>query len=317
MNIKGPKGRGGYSAIVYKDGSLYVAEDEKGDQIAENSNAQTVIHAAFADLTSGRICQERVKLVGEFEINSNIVIPSYTFLDLENASIKLANNSNSALFESNTDRQYITILGGILDGNKANQTTGWGIVFKYTCDHIAVIGTEIKNTKGHGMTFVDNEDLLVHGVRAHDCLDGIQLFYDNERGVVSNCICVDNDDTGFVVERSTQINLINNIAINSGYNGIIIHAGTRNNIIGNHVISNSRLYTDWNGILLDTYESVDSSNNIVKGNHCYDLQTPKRQAYGIKSEGDYNLITGNQLWGNKTGGLSKAATDIEANNITS
>lgn len=38
--------RGGYSAIIYKDGDLYVAEDDVGAVIGEGTNATTVIHAA-------------------------------------------------------------------------------------------------------------------------------------------------------------------------------------------------------------------------------------------------------------------------------
>jgi hypothetical protein len=316
MNIKGTKGRGGYSAIVFKDGDLYVAEDDVGTIIEENANAVTTIQSTCDGLTSGRTWQETVKLTGDFEIDASIPLPSYTFLDLEGAYIKLANNSDSGMIHAETGKHHITVFGGILDGNKANQATGWGIVFRYTSDYHAIIGTTIKNIKVHGITFTDIEDFLIHDVRVQDNEgDGIQVFLNCERGTVSNCISVNNDDTGIVVEESTLINVINNVVVGAGSNGIIVFGAPRNNIIGNHSISNSRTFEDRIGIYVTTKDTIKSSNNIVTGNHCYDLQTPKRQAYGLASHGEKNIITDNQLWGNATGWGIVDGTDIEANNI--
>lgn len=47
MNIKGPKGRGEYSTIVYIDGNTYVAEDNVGTVVEEGTTVATVIQAAI------------------------------------------------------------------------------------------------------------------------------------------------------------------------------------------------------------------------------------------------------------------------------
>jgi hypothetical protein len=53
MSINSPfttkKERGAYSAIVYKDGDLFIAEDDVGARIKENTDASTVIQKAIDD----------------------------------------------------------------------------------------------------------------------------------------------------------------------------------------------------------------------------------------------------------------------------
>lgn len=44
-----PLGRGGYTAVVYKEGSMFIAEDAEGNTIIENADAATVIQKAIDD----------------------------------------------------------------------------------------------------------------------------------------------------------------------------------------------------------------------------------------------------------------------------
>jgi hypothetical protein len=71
-------GKAPYSAIAYKDGDLYVAEDNTGTVIEENTSASTVIQAAL-DYEAGRI----LCLDGDYEISSPISVPSHRILEGE------------------------------------------------------------------------------------------------------------------------------------------------------------------------------------------------------------------------------------------
>ena len=72
MNIKGPKGRGGYSAIVFMDGDTAVAEDSVGTIIKEESNAATVIQAAIDSCNK----MGKIVLADLFDTTAEITLPS-------------------------------------------------------------------------------------------------------------------------------------------------------------------------------------------------------------------------------------------------
>ena len=71
-------GKGAYSAIVYKDGDLIVAEDNLGSLIGEDSDAATVIQTALDTKTGKTLC-----LNGEYEISTAISMPSNRILEGE------------------------------------------------------------------------------------------------------------------------------------------------------------------------------------------------------------------------------------------
>lgn len=109
----------------------------------------------------------------------------------------------------------------------------------------------------------------------------------------------------------------NNVVDGAYYAGIWFRGFQDGSITGN-VVKNSGQgavagYDD--GILLDDGNKTvtGSINNAITGNRCYDDQGSKTQDYGIKTTGsaNYNVVTGNNVRGNKTGGLSLAG----ANNL--
>lgn len=97
MSVKSPyttkTERGGYSAIVYKDGDLYVAEDDVGAVIKENSDAVTVIQAAL-DAIAARGGGKLVQLEGTYTWTTAV---TYSANNLEWEGIGTVVNDCSAI----------------------------------------------------------------------------------------------------------------------------------------------------------------------------------------------------------------------------
>src|SRR5262245_43411998 len=125
------------SARVTISGSNAIAQTADGKILSNTSTHATAIQAALDGLTASRTKQEMVSLIGTFTCFAPIYIPSYTVLDLTSAKlIKAASASNPHLLAildpvGDVTYEYVTIRGGILDGNRTNQTgTGDGIITK-------------------------------------------------------------------------------------------------------------------------------------------------------------------------------------------
>lgn len=122
--------RGGYSAIVYKDGNLYVAEDDVGTIISENSNAAVVCQAAVNN--GGKIY-----FIGNFSIDDTINLPSNTIVEGFGPKTVIVQTANKPIFSLigtvGTPKVQITINNMFLYGtNPATNTSQYGIRMKYT-----------------------------------------------------------------------------------------------------------------------------------------------------------------------------------------
>jgi len=116
-----------YKFLVEALDGRFVAQDDRGRIRYSGKDAATVIQKALGGLTTGRTWKETVKLKGQFTIDTPIKIPSYTTLDLEGAYLKLADlfAYNEGLLRNedfSAGNSYIDIIGGVIDGNKDNQT---------------------------------------------------------------------------------------------------------------------------------------------------------------------------------------------------
>ena len=110
---------------VFKVGSTYYAKNGETGVIDDaDTDPTSVIQFALDNLTAGRSNIETVKLRGDFTI-SKIIIPSICALDLREARLFQANSTNTVMIE-NADTTNgnvgIEIMGGLIDGNRANQT---------------------------------------------------------------------------------------------------------------------------------------------------------------------------------------------------
>jgi len=127
--------KGGYSAIVYIDGSSVIARDYKGDLIASGTagvNDASVIQAALDS-------QGTVLLMGgTLTLTTTLVLKSNTQLignGIGITKLKLADGVDKDMIQTyaeanSLDTQYdenIVIANMEIDGNGSNQTTGMGL----------------------------------------------------------------------------------------------------------------------------------------------------------------------------------------------
>jgi len=142
------RGRGGYTYLVEQVGANATVYNNDGTvAYAATANHDAAINWALANLTAGRTEKETVKLLGEFEIDTPLLVYSYTIFDLTEATITLADDTDDNMIENEDQtagNEFIDIVGGILRGNKANQAaTSNGIDLQEvdccTVDNVTVI----------------------------------------------------------------------------------------------------------------------------------------------------------------------------------
>jgi len=119
-----------YMVCVDLSGAYYYAINGQTGQVSFTStNASSTIISSFNVLTVGRTWQEKIYLKGNIILSTVVPIPSYTYIDLTQAYVKVANGVNHGAFKnehlaspsiSDTD---ITIYGGTVDCNSQNQVT--------------------------------------------------------------------------------------------------------------------------------------------------------------------------------------------------
>jgi len=276
--------------IIWKDGT-------NGTVYATGTTptqATNIINWALGNLTSGRTWKEKVLLKGSF-VSNPILIPSYTIMEID-GYLKLADGVNEDNgFLRNSDQvngnTEIEIRGGIIDGNKAQQTDGDGIrLHKVT--NAKIIDVTIKNAKTRGVWIIEGtnvtiENSHIYGVGVYD---GIWL-----RGC-----------------RWTTV--ATNIVHDIGRAGIFTEAenGTvwlRNKIVGN-VVYNIGLAEANDGIAMEG----DERGLIVAYNHV--REGDGTMEAGIKMLGNFLTIKGNIIEGGKWGiRASSGSSVIEGNQI--
>lgn len=197
------------SARVVLSGSNAIAQTADGRILSNTTTHATAIQAALDGLTAGRTKQETVSIVGQFTCDAPIYIPSYTILDLSAAKLtKAASAANAHLLAvlplaGNAFTEYVTIKGGILDGNRTNQTgLGDGIITKGR--YCLFEDTEIMNMSLQGIDMhPDEADItteahsnIIRGIRSHNN-NGIGIYcgMGASRNLIENCYCYDSNGT--------------------------------------------------------------------------------------------------------------------------
>ena len=274
--------KGGYSAIVYIDGSKVYARDYKGDLIASGTagvDDATTINSALDSLTSGRTWKERAILVGDFVLSQGIELSSYTILDLTHAKVKLKDGANvDVIVNSDTanGNTEVEIVGGIIDGNKANQSAGQtrrGIMLTKVTD-FKINGVTVKNV---GTS--DSSD-LAQGVCLDNCERGevvsVHATSNNHYGIhlwecenvdVRNCFSYENGRHGFGGSGNQKCKWIGNCAIDNADQGFWFR-----NLVNCLITNNHAICTDGSaeiGIQLAkvTDETTGTArNNAIVGN---------------------------------------------------
>jgi len=339
-----------YSYIIFRDGTTYFAKNGLTRAIDYfGTNASLVIQNSLNGLTPLRSYQEIVTIKGNIILDSPILIPSWTFLDLTEATLKVKDNAkamNEGLV-SVMDAIHVTISGGVLDGNRQNQVNNQvGIVFNtttYTEDSKHIVeNVFIKWFTGDGLYIGDNERelnakaLMLYGNGGN----GIYIKYTSGNHKFVNIVSAQNGKNGYYVAGDSS-QFVNCGAFGNGENKVAAEAdgfyiqGDNNQFVGCTSGENYRngYAVFGSGTSVNTFVgSIATENGFyfnLTGGFVIDgadrttimggwsgntgIGVGYHQDYGIKITGEaqYMFVFGMKLYQNDVGSLFNDATGVK------
>ncbi len=313
-------GRGAYSAIVFEDGDLVVAENNVGAVIKEDTDAATVIQAALDNLTNGRAWKEKVILMGNFTINNSaepLTIPDFSSVEVYGKLT--ATTKSKTLLSIGND---VDLFGGVYNGDRGTENggdTGVRVILVSSKENVLLNNIKVLNGWSRGIEvdygnnitlrniYVDNSwrnimcwvspsDLAshtgkvtlenIHSINAIE--NGIDYTYprmtlDHVYSYDNNVdICAD----GFLENQFSNIHA-NSIQLGTGsYSGNVGVRLSLNNIFA------SKIYSAFN----TSVESIKANNVHLKASSAHGWQ------FFIKSDNNVeyielnNIEIANQAW---------------------
>jgi len=275
--------------IIWSGSDGYYALSGLSGQIDySGSNATTVISGAIGNLTSGRTWKEKIILKGNFSLPAAVNLTDYMILDMQGAKLVLQNSiDDNMIYGSGSD--YVEIIGGYMDGNKAGQTTLGDAIRLLDCSNIIIKDVNIVNPFLQGIRFggTDYSQIISCYISGANT-EGIMLDQHSCYNTLLMNNCISNSGSGIIVYTTCNYNHIgnnwsignalkgislaladdniicNNYCYNNTQAGINIDEGSeRNSIINNHVLEN-----ELNGINV-TNAGGESPYNVVEDNYCY------------------------------------------------
>lgn len=303
---------------VYLSGSTYYAEAAlPGGTDYEETTATAAIQAAIDGLTGSRSWIEKVVIKGNFTI-TQITIPSYTMIEIL-GKLTLADATNDSMFRPEANATNIIIKGGVLNGNKANQTSGNGFLFsasgneKYilfedmeitgfkehginlssgTSDQIRINKCEIHTNDGSGARVACDEVVITNCEFYSNGANGV-LAYQAHNITVVDCFMHDNVSDGVYLSEAYHCLVANNFS-STNRHGVYILNSSYENVVNSNVFED----TERHAILI-----YQSSRNVITNNICKNSSQDGNNTYnGISLEDDgatystYNIVTGNSIY---------------------
>ena len=215
---------------------------------------------------------------------STITIPSYTVLDLYGARLFQANATNLNLLINNdtsAGNTQIEIFGGIIDGNKANQTLD---AVPYNTRNTINL-TKCTNSSVHGCYIVNSNSSAIYFDKCTN-ISAIQNSIVSPRKIGVTAFGSTAGDGAYYWIQDNYINAV-------GENGVASIAETDLFIERNVIDTSTTVGINCNGIRIK-----------IRDNYVKDATT---QGIAIDPEGsylgDHCEITGNFVDGAKTGGI--------------
>lgn len=297
--LSGGNDPGGPSYTVFTDGANYFAKNGLGEIVYSGSDSD-VIQDALDDggdlyLTAG-----------------TYVITTELAVSVDNQKIEGSGKDTILSADPTLDDnvlgnsghvEYVQVRNLAIDGNKASQTAGCGILFADVAYSI-IDGCYIYDCKEMGIQFyLDGTDTygnVISNNYVYDCdKDGIKLRSSYNNTVTGNTVidCGATTDYYGIFDSSGGDNIIsNNHVFGSGGHGIC--AGTaENDIIDGNIAS----YNTRHGIFL--YYNI--SNSVVSNNICNYNGYNGLGSASQSSSGSYHLVfVGNHAEGNTWSGIS-------------
>ena len=324
---------GSYKYIIFLEGSTYYCQDAKGKTVSSNASPVTVIQYGLDNLSAGRTWKEIVKLKGSFTFPT-ITVPSFTILDLTQARLlqtAATNNNfikNNDFTNGNTD---IEIVGGVIDGNKANQSAGGpentqAMVHFEKCSNVMIhhgkhqngdfANFYIKECPGP-FIYTNNiswsprhEHVSCHAMDSAVNVCRNYLIADNyfENATEGNTFVSTINVSDVVISNNTMervylgtstiaVNGLRNIVVNNtisngGYGIAVGQVDTSDYDASGSVIANNTVYNcDRYGIFVLAHTT--QKDIVIVGNHVY-ANTTSTYA-GIFTQGAKNVVIANNL----------------------
>jgi len=256
------KAKGDYSAIVYKEGDLVIAEDPNGRIIAQGEagvDDAEVIQSALDSLTPNRTWKETVLLKGSFVLSKSIKLSDYTKLVID-GKLRFADDVTDDSLITNVDwengNKFIDIMGGVLDATVSGNSDG--IRFE-RCTYCRIVGVEVYGASGNGGVF--GHGILIDTYSKYNVVKSCYTHNNNANGIVLRAYCECNVIIGCVFKnnnydnigtwRSSRNRIIAPICIGGNTNGIRLEANSNNNEIVSPVIiqpATQGIKIDWGAV---------------------------------------------------------------------
>lgn len=274
-----------YTYLIYESGGTYYAKNgTTGQNDFSNSSIVDLTTAVNAATSAYGI----IAYIGNFlDVPTDILLESYITYDLRGAFFKQKASAGAySVFLAN-NKTGITILGGVIDGNKANNDglnnpyrdmRQNGITF-YQTTNSKIIGTTVQNTVYHGINLYHySSNNVVSDWWTLGCGEtgdyyndsaGVLIFEGSEGNIITNGHSVGDlakgiyssaDTTAAYISEGNQI--INNV-IQDGVSpiaGIYSYGPNHGEIIANNTISNYGAIDGTAGILV--YSSGAGQENV-------------------------------------------------------
>jgi len=305
------------SVIVFTDKDNVVkAKSLKTGQVvayASSTNATAAINnAMLSGLTSGRINQETVKLIGHFEIN-RLSVPSNTVLDATEADLFLISGTNDHMV-CNLDgsgaaggNSGIKIIGGYWNGNQSGNTPNDTNYYVRNQVHFASVtdgvveNATLDNSVGTAVTTVNCFQIRVEKNR---------MLNQHKLGVYATASGQSGSQNISITDNYME-NLVENFAASTYASDVIIARnigkgtrttacnvnGARQKIIDNIFVIGS---SGFHGIALSPEGTFESDDCEIRGNIVRDVMFGHGIVAGVSNPCDRftiadNLVTAHAL----------------------
>jgi len=192
--------------VGLREANKVVSDKPPADYVTDGIDDDVEIQAAINELTSGRTWYEKVLLRGNFLIGSTIKLPDYTILELL-GKIKLEDGANVNMIQNSDTvggNSHIIMKGGVLDGNRANQTASVRPILLSNVEDTIIKDMIIENPY-HNAARIENgrrvayENLVVKNCGAHGL-----YFYQCSRARMKNIVIEYAALDGFAVSGAYQ-----------------------------------------------------------------------------------------------------------------
>jgi parallel beta-helix repeat protein len=287
-----PTGSTQYQSASYVVAAYNSIDNENANFVCTGTDDQVTINNAINNLpASGGSIYLRE---GTYILSNSIAI-SKSNVTLVGAGastvLKIKDSKNADMNVIDASGMVNLLIQNLrIDGNSANQSTGWmyGIYF----------------------TGVDSSKIIDCWIENLNYLSIFLYSSSNNNTLTGNTVTGNND--GIELESSSNITVTGNTVTGNGRLGIMLdYESSNNTVVGNTVVGNSQ-YSDnhYDGININ----YDSDYNNIQGNTVRRGTGTNQQRYGIRinsADCDNNLVINNDLYQ-----AGKAADFIDSGTLT-